>query len=333
MADVIRVLQFGLGPIGQALARLALQRKGLSLVAAVDIAPEYAGRDLGEVLGLGRSLGVPVSGDATQALREARPEVVLHATGSHLPAVKEQLLAIVEAGAHVVSTCEELSYPFPRYPDLSRELDDAARAHGVAVLGTGVNPGFVMDKLVVTLLGACQRVDHVEVLRVVDAAGRRGPLQRKVGAGMAVEEFQALARAGKIGHVGLPESAHMLADVLGLPPERQVTEEILPKVATEEVRTQFVHVLPGQVAGVEQTARVLVDGRERIRLHLEMYVGAERPVDAVRVEGLPSLSMAIEGGVHGDLATAAVVVNCVPLMRTLAPGLRTMLDVPIRLST
>ena len=332
MAATIRVLQFGLGPIGQGLARLALERQGLSLVGAVDIAPEYAGRDLGEVLGLGRSLGVPVWGDAAQALREARPEVVLHATGSHLPAVKGQLLAIVEAGAHVVSTCEELSYPFYRYPDLSRDLDAAARARGVALLGTGVNPGFVMDKLVATLLGACQRVDRVEVLRVVDAAGRRGPLQRKVGAGMSVEEFQALAEAGQIGHVGLPESAHMLADVLGLPPDREVTEEIRPKVATKEVKTQFAHVRPGQVAGVDQTARVLVDGRERVRLHLEMYVGAERPVDAVQVEGVPPLSMRIEGGVHGDLATAAVVVNCVPLVRNLAPGLRTMLDVPIRLS-
>lgn len=332
MAATIRVLQFGLGPIGRGLARLALERPGLSLVGAVDIAPEFAGRDLGEVLGLGRSLNVPVWGDAAQALAEARPEVVLHATGSHLPAVKEQLLALVEAGAHVVSTCEELSYPFYRYPDLSRELDAAARARGAVLLGTGVNPGFVMDKLVATLLGACQQVDRVEVLRVVDAAGRRGPLQRKVGAGMSVEEFQALAQAGQIGHVGLPESAHMLADVLGLPRDREVTEEIRPKVATKEVKTLFVHVLPGQVAGVDQTARVLVEGKERVRLHLEMYVGAETPVDAVRVEGVPPLSMRIEGGVHGDLATAAVVVNCVPLVRTLAPGLRTMLDVPIRLS-
>ncbi|MGQ9456698.1 MAG: NAD(P)H-dependent amine dehydrogenase family protein [Anaerolineae bacterium] len=332
MAATIRVLQFGLGPIGQGLARLALERPGLSLVGAVDIAPEFAGRDLGEVLGLERPLNVPVWGDAAQALAEARPEVVLHATGSHLPSVKEQLLALMEAGAHVVSTCEELSYPFYRYPDLSRELDAAARARGVALLGTGVNPGFVMDKLVATLLGACQRVDRVEVLRVVDAAGRRGPLQRKVGAGMSVEEFQALAQTGQIGHVGLPESAHMLADVLGLARDREVTEEIRPKVATKEVKTQFVHVLPGQVTGVDQTARVLVEGEERVRLHLEMYVGAETPVDAVRVEGVPPLSMRIEGGVHGDLATAAVVVNCVPLVRTLAPGLRTMLDVPIRLS-
>jgi len=333
MSARIRVLQYGLGPIGRSLARLALDRPGLELVGAVDIAPDLQGRDLGEVLELDRNLGLPVKGEAAEALAEARPDVVLHATGSYLPAVEGQLLKIAQAGAHLVSTCEELSYPFYRYPEMSRELNAAAQAQGVVLLGTGVNPGFVMDRLVATLLGACQRVKWIGVTRVVDAAGRRGPLQRKVGAGMSVEEFQALADGGKIGHVGLPESAHMLADVLGLPSSRVVVEELKPKVAEEEVRTAFVHVLPGQVAGVDQTARVLVDGDERVRLHLEMYVGASRPVDHVRVEGVPPLEMSIPGGLHGDIATAAVAVNCVPLVGRLEPGLRTMLDVPMRLTS
>lgn len=332
MSARVRVLQYGLGPIGRGLVRLVLERPGLELAGAVDIAPDLQGRDLGEVLELGRSLGVKVQGDAAKALAKARPDVVLHATGSHLPAVKSQFLEIVGAGAHVVSTCEELSYPFYRYPDLSKELDEAAKGKGVVLLGTGVNPGFVMDKLVATFLGACQRVDRLEVTRIVDAAGRRGPLQKKVGAGMSVQEFQALAEAGQIGHVGLPESAHMLADVLGLPPRREVTEEIKPKVAGKEVRTAFVHVLPGQVAGVDQTAWVRVDGVEQICLHLEMYVGAEHPVDRARVEGVPNLEMVIPGGVHGDVATAAVAVNCVSLVGRLQPGLRTMLDVPMQIA-
>ncbi len=330
MPERIRVLQYGLGPIGCALARLAAQRPGLELVGAVDIAPDLQGKDLGEVLEIGRSLGVKVMADAALALRQARPHVVLHATGSYLPAVKDQLLGIIEAGAHVVSTCEELSYPFYRHPALSGELDRAAQERGVALLGTGVNPGFVMDKLVATLLTACTKVDRIDVHRVVDAAGRRGPLQRKVGAGMSVAEFQSLADANKIGHVGLPESAYMLADVLRLPRERKLVEELKPKVAEREVRTRFVHVLPGQVAGVDQTAVVLVDGKEIIRLHLEMYVGAPRPVDRVLIEGTPRLEMAITTGVHGDVATAAVSVNCVPLLSGLKPGLRTMLDVPVR---
>jgi 2,4-diaminopentanoate dehydrogenase len=332
MTQAIRVLQFGLGPIGRALARLTLERPGLVLVGAVDIAADLQGRDLGEVLELPRRLGLAVSGDVAAALREARPQVVLHATGSHLPSVQGQLLAVAQAGAHVVSTCEELSYPFYRYPDLARELDEAAQRHGVVLLGTGVNPGFVMDKWVATLLGACQRVERVEVLRIVDAAGRRGPLQKKVGAGMTAAEFQALADAGRIGHVGLAESAHMLADVLGLPAGRQVAEELKPKIATREIQTAFVHVRPGQVAGVDQTARVWVDGQERVRLHLEMYVGAEQPLDQVRVEGTPTLEAAVRTGVHGDLATAAIAVNCVPLVAGLRLGLRTMLDVPLRLT-
>lgn len=329
----IRVLQYGLGPIGIALARLAASRPGIELVGAVDIAPDMQGKDLAAIIGLPSPLGVAVTADADAALGRARPDVVLHATGSQLPAVKQQLLGILRAGAGVVSTCEELSYPFYRYPDLAAELGQAAEKAGVALLGTGVNPGFVMDKLPATLLGACQKVERIEVVRIVDAAGRRGPLQRKVGAGMSVPEFQALADAGKIGHVGLPESAHMLADVLRLPATREIGNELKPKVAEQEIRTQFVHVLPGQVAGVDQTCTVSVGGHERIRLHLEMYMGAPQPLDRVLVEGIPRLEMVITTGVHGDLATAAVAVNCVALMGGLKPGLRTMLDVPLRIAS
>jgi 2,4-diaminopentanoate dehydrogenase len=332
MAEKLRVVQYGLGPIGCALARLAAQRPGLQLVGAIDIAPDMQGKDLGAVLELEHDLGVKVSSDAEAVLRMSKPDVVLHTTGSYLPTVKAQLLGIIAAGAHVVSTCEELSYPYYRYPDLSSELDRAAQKQGVALLGTGVNPGFVMDKLVATLLTACTKVERVQVNRVVDAAGRRGPLQRKVGAGMGVAEFQALADAHKIGHVGLPESAHMLADVLHLPAGRKLVEVLKPKVADTEIKTKFVHVLPGQVAGVDQTAAMLVDGQEVIHLHLEMYIGAPQPIDRVVVEGTPRLEMAITTGVHGDVATAAVSVNCVPLMAGLKPGLRTMLDVPVRIT-
>ena len=325
-----RVLLYGLGPIGMGLGRLALQRPGLDLVGAVDIAPALQGQDVGLALGSKTPLGVAVSGDAAAVLAQTRPHVVLHATGSRLPAVQGQFMGILRAGVHVVSTCEELVYPFPRYPHLTAELDAAAQAHSCSIMGVGVNPGFLMDKFVATLLSACQEVEHVAVHRVVDAARRRGPLQKKVGAGMTPAEFQTLVDAGELGHVGLPESAHMLADVLGLPAGREVVQVIGPKVAEQAAKTPFVHVRPGQVAGVDQTARVLVDGVERVHLHLEMYIGAQEPMDKIWVRGKPNLELAVTSGVHGDLATIALAVNCVPLMAGLRPGLRTVLDAPIR---
>ena len=202
----------------------------------------------------------------------------------------------------------------------------------MVLLGTGVNPGFVMDKLVATLLGACRSAERVLVRRVVDASLRREPLQKKIGAGITVAEFEERARAGRIGHVGLAESAHMLADVMGVGAERVVSERLLPKISMRAVRTESSRVEPGQVAGVEHLVVVEAGGRERVRLALEMFVGAERSVDEVAIDGSPSLEMTIPGGIHGDQGTANVVVNCACLLGCLAPGLRTMLDVPLRLA-
>jgi 4-hydroxy-tetrahydrodipicolinate reductase len=319
----------GLGPVGLSLARLVLERPGLRLVGAVDPRPDLAGRDLGTLLG-GPRLGVVVGADARAVLASARPRIVVHATGSHLADVESQLRTALRAGAGVVSTCEELSYPFYRHPALARRLDALARRHGAALLGTGVNPGFVMDKLAVTLLGACRAARSVRVHRVVDAARRREPLQRKIGAGITRAEFEERRRAGRIGHVGLPESAHMLADAMGLPARRVLRETLAPVIAQKRVVTDFLEVRPGRVAGIAQTAVVSVGGRERVRLELEMYVGARGSVDAVAIDGRPAFEASIAGGIHGDEGTAAMVVNCAQLLPSLPPGLRTMLDVPLR---
>ncbi len=328
MSDKIRVVQYGMGPIGQGIAQLVLEKAGLDLVGAIDIDPNLQGRDVGEVLGGGSHVGVRISADAAGTLAEVQPDVVLHATVSSLARAAPQLRQAMESGADVISTCEELAYPYHRHPELSGELDRLARQHKVTLLGTGINPGFVMDKLAVTLMAACREVERVRVRRVVNAALRREPLQRKVGAGLTREEFNRLVTEGKIRHVGLPESAAMIAHAMGLKPS-EITETIDPVMADREITTQFLTVEPGQVAGVEQIARVMVDGEEKVTLELRMYVGAEDPVDEVHIEGEPLIHMAIAGGVHGDLATAAVVVNAIPAVLQARPGLITMLDLPI----
>lgn len=186
-----------------------------------------------------------------------------------------------------------------------------------------------MDKLVATLIGACTSVKAVHVSRVVDAARRRESFQRKIAAGLSPAEFEERRRGGRVGHVGLAESAHMLADVIGIGAERTVEESLRPVLAERSLATDYLAVAPGQVAGIEQ--HVLIEsGTRRVRLDLQMYVGAARPQDTVSIDGSPSLEMAVGSGVPGDEATAAVVVNCVPLLSGLEPGLRTMLDVPLR---
>lgn len=323
----IRVIQYGVGPIGARIVRLMLDKPALQVVGAVDVDPAKVGKDLGEVAGVGRPLGVVVERDA-QTLLQIGVDVVVHSTSSSLERVADQLTQCLEAGTHVVSTCEELAYPFRKYPELSRRLDRSACEHGVALLGTGVNPGFTMDKLVLTLAAAAPRVSSVRAIRIVDASKRREPLQRKIGAGMAVEEFNQQVAAGSIKHHGLPESVAMVADGLGLAVE-EITEIIQPVVAKERVKTEYLQVEPGQAAGVHQVARGLAQGVEKVYLELQMYVGAPAPSDRVELTGEPNLQLTIPGGIHGDLATAAVVVNCIPALLEAKPGLRTSRDIPM----
>jgi hypothetical protein len=324
----IRAIQYGVGPIGASIARLMREKQAIEICGAIDTDPAKVGRDLGEVVGAADApWGVKISGDAKEVLEQSA-DIVIHSTSSSLPKVMGQLLACLEAEACIVSTCEELSYPYRTYPELSMKLDAAAKDWGVALVGTGVNPGFVMDKLVVTLAGVSQRIEHAKALRIVDASKRRLPLQKKIGAGMTVDEFRAQVAAGVIKHVGLPESVAMVADSLNLPVE-EITETIEPVVARERVQTEFMTVEAGQAAGVHQIARGVGGGKELIYLELQMYVGAKDPADTVELKGHPNISLVIPGGSHGDVATASVVVNSIPVILDAPAGLRTSRDLPI----
>lgn len=323
----IRVVCYGLGPIGLGIARLAHARKGVSIVGAIDIDPSKNGRDLGELLN-SEATGVIVSDNAAAVLEQTNPDVVLHATGSALEKVLSQFQTLVQAGVDVISTCEELSFPWKTQPALIAELHELARQHDSTLLGTGINPGYAMDALPLMLTAPCAHVRSVKVLRVVDAARRRGPLQRKVGAGLSTAAFAQRVVDGSVRHVGLPESLQMLADGLGWQLD-QTDDLIEPIIAEQPITTDTVHVETGQVAGVHQIARGLRAGEEVLRLELRMYVGAREPQDTVMIDGDPPVQMTITGGLHGDIATAAMMINTIPSVRAAAPGVVTMSDIAL----
>jgi 4-hydroxy-tetrahydrodipicolinate reductase len=321
MTPQCTVAQYGIGPIGAEITRLLLSKPWVKLVAAVDIDPNKIGKDVGEVVGLGREVGIKVTADI-----QGKPEVVCHSTGSRLRDVSGQLRALLERGCHVVSTCEELSFPLD--VAIREELTQVARANNVTLLGTGVNPGFVMDKLPLTITSVCQSIESVQIIRIQNASTRREPLQRKVGAGMTTDEFRAAVDAGKIKHMGLRESLMMVGNGLGAEFESVSDEKIEPIVADREIVTQYLKVAPGQVAGVHQT--IFGKGRIDVSLELRMYVGAEDvAADRVIVKGVPDVEMEIKGGVHGDRATAAMVVNSIQRVVSARPGVLTMDDIPI----
>jgi 4-hydroxy-tetrahydrodipicolinate reductase len=319
--QTITVAQYGIGPIGAEIARLLLTKPWINLVAAVDIDPAKIGKDVGEVIGLGRKVGVTVTPDLN-----VKADVVCHSTGSRLVEVAGQLKDLLARGSHVISTCEELSFPLDA--QIREDLQQVARTHHVAVLGTGVNPGFVMDKLPLTITSVCQEVKSVEIVRIQNASTRREPLQRKVGAGMTAAEFRAAVDAGKIKHMGLKESLMMVGNGLGVEFTDVSAEKIDPILADREIVTQYLKVAPGQVAGVHQT--IYGKGRIDVSLELRMYVGAEAvAADRVIVRGVPDVEMVIKDGVHGDRATAAMVVNAIPRIMQARYGVLTMDDIPM----
>jgi 4-hydroxy-tetrahydrodipicolinate reductase len=323
----IRVVQFGLGPIGQASVKVLLQKPGLELVGGIDVDPQKVGKDIGEVCGLNKSLGMAVRGDGAAALADWRPQVVVHTTFSFLDRIEDQLATIIRARAHVVSSSEELFYPFQRNPEFCQRIDTLAKQHGVAVIGTGVNPGFSMDILPLCLTGVCTEVNKIIVTRVVDTGQRRLPLQKKTGAGLSRQEFEERLAAGRFGHIGLRESALAVMDTLGWPVD-EIEESIQPVIAETEMTTAFLTVEPQQVAGLRQIMRVKSEGQERLVLDLQISVGAKEPHDRVEIIGDPPFSMRIEGGIFGRTATIAALVNTIPRIITAPPGLRTMMELP-----
>jgi 4-hydroxy-tetrahydrodipicolinate reductase len=322
MVRDVRVVVMGLGHVGCALARTVLGEPGLRLVGAVDKAPQLAGRSLAEVIDDRRARGIFIQPSLGRA---PRADVLVLTTSSRLGDVARDVLGAVRRGLHVVTSCEELAHPWSVDPRLGARLDRAARRAGVAVLATGVNPGFALDRLVLTLAWACLGVERVCARRVVDLATRRVALRQKVGVGRSLAEFEADRRAGCIGHVGLGASAWLVADGLGFAADRFV-ERVVPVVAKKRLRGPGYDVPPGAVAGVRHEGVLLERRTPRVLLNLELSVEAKSPHDAVMIEGPVPLSAFIPGGLPGDSVTVATLVRGIAAARASQPGLVTPAD-------
>lgn len=324
----IRVMFYGLGPIGAAVARQVATRKGFTIVGGIDIDPAKLGQDLGDVVGLSKRLKIRVTNDAAGALKREKPDVVVLCTNSALGKVMPQIETVLKAKVPIVSTTEELSYPVGRNRRLAKKIDEMARRAKVAVLGTGVNPGFVMDALPIALTGICERVDSVRIDRIQDARVRRLPFQQKIGSGLTKAQFQKKVEDQSVRHVGLAESVTMIADAFGWKLDK-VTDDIKPKIAQQTVESEFLAVDRGYVCGIVQDGIGWKNGKALITLHMEAYLGAPESYDSVVIEGVPRIEQKISGGVHGDIATASITVNSIPKVMAAQPGLRTMRDMAL----
>lgn len=322
-----RIVQVGLGPLGQKIAKYILERNGVEITGAVDKDPEKVGKDLGELCGVG-NLGIKISDSFTSTAQKAKPDIALLTTVSDMERVTPQIEEILSQAVPVVSTCEELSYPWEAAPELSKKIDQLAKSKNVAVLGTGVNPGFLMDSFPTALTAICQRVDSIKVSRIQNAQFRRVPFQKKIGAGLSLEEFDKKKAEGTLRHVGLAESVYLIANRMGWKLDK-VEDILTPVIAESEIKTDVMTIPKGYASGVQQIGKGHLSGEEKITMIFKASVGEPHPEDTVEIKGEPNIVSTIPGGVNGDVATCAITINAVRQALRATPGLKTMVDVPV----
>lgn len=334
MREPVPVLVLGTGQMGARIARLVLSRAGLRLAGVFGRRRERAGMDIGAAIGLDRDLGLPLAGDLAAAIEDARPAVAIQATCSTVADAQAEITTLLEHGVHVITIAEEMACPAPRYPETAAILHDLAVAHRVGVLGTGVNPGFVMDLLVVALTAVCAEVESITATRVNDLSPYGPSVLASQGVGLTPEAFErGLADGTVTGHVGFPESLHLIADALGWEIER-IEQTRTPIIAKARRETPFVTVTPGEVAGCDHRAVAYHrGGRPAITLIHPQQVRPEaegiETGDAVEIVGTPTVRLSGSPEIPGGEATAALAVNMVPRLLNAPPGLHTMVDLPV----
>jgi len=331
--EPIRVLQWGLGAMGSGMARLMLEKSGLKIVAVIDSRPDYVGKDLGDVLGVGKKLGVTITDKPADVLKKENVDVAVLATTSWVSEQMGDLRKVITAGINCISIAEEMADPYAQNPELAAELDQLARKHGVSVLGTGVNPGFVLDLLVVLLSGGNHHVERIEASRINDLSPYGPTVMKTQGVGTTPEAFRAGVADGSIvGHVGFPESINMISDALGLGVDRieQSREPIISKVRRE---TPHVVVEPGMVAGCAHIGVGYRGDKEVIRLvhpqQIHPQLENQDTGDYINIYGLPEIHMAIKPEIAGGKATMGIAVNMIPHVFAATPGLNRMIDLPV----
>ncbi len=318
-----RIVVIGLGPIGVSAARAIQARPELSLAGLVDLDPAKVGKTLASI---DKGADSPVIVDALDKLPAA--DVAIVCTTSFFDKAVPLLRACMKRKLHVTSSCEEMAWPTYRHAALAETIDGEAKSAGVALLGTGVNPGYVMDLLAVQISSMLSKVTHVKCLRRVDALRRRLPLQQKVGSTMTVEQFNELKAKGAIGHKGLAESIAMIAAGLGRTVNAgEVREELEPVLAAHQIECGLGIIEPGRVRGMHNKGFWQGEGLT-IELDLLMACDEPNPRDEIELQGPIPLKLTIPGSTPGDSATVAALVNTARLLPRVGPGLKTMLDLP-----
>lgn len=331
----IRVGIWGFGAMGSGMAKMLLKKTGVEIVSVCDMHPDRVGKSIYEVLGVqkGERCEVIIKSDANEAFTDECADVVLLATDSFTKGAFDKIKLILEKKINVISTAEEMAYPKAQEPELAAKLDEIAKANGVSVLGTGINPGFVLDLLILALTGTCEEVDYIKAARVNDLSPFGKAVMIEQGVGVTKDEFLRGVEDGSIaGHVGFPESINMITDGIGWNLEK-VEETREPIMSNVYRKSEYAEVEAGNVAGCRQCGYGYVNGKVKIEMEhpqqILPHLEGQSTGDYVSIKGIPNIDLQITPEIPGGIGTIAMCVNSIPHIINAIPGLKTMLDIPV----
>jgi len=330
--SVIRVVQWGLGAMGSGMVKLLAGRTGVEVVGVIDKDPAKVGRDLGEVVD-GVEKGVIISDNPEKVLSETNADLVLLTTGSFITQVYSQIMQSLDARCNVITIAEEMAAPEVVEKELAFEMDRLAREKGVTVVGTGINPGFVLDTLIIALSGVCCDIERIEAERVNDLSPFGQTVMETQGVGTSPAQFmEGVANGTIVGHIGFQQSITLIAKALGWDLD-EIREEKEPIISKTYRETSFVKIQPGMVAGCNHRSYGYKDGKLVITLKHPQQIIPEiegvKTGDYITIYGTPPVNLAINPEVPGGIGTIAIAVNMIPLVINSEPGLKTLADLPL----
>ncbi len=331
----VKIAIWGFGAMGSGMARMLATKKGVEVVGVCDMHPDRVGKNMYEVLELEQA-GRPdamIKDKIEDVVYKGSCDLCLIATDSFTKKAFPKIKYVLEQKINVISTAEEMAYPKAQEPELAKEIDRIALENGVSVLGTGINPGLIMDLLVVCLTGCMTNVESLEAKRVNSLSPFGPAVMEEQGVGMSIDKFNKEVEEGTMaGHVGFAESIGMIADALGWKVDK--FEQQMKPIATDvDRKSPYGFAKAGDVAGVNMTGQGYVDGEVKIDMIHPQQIEPEQvgvnTGDYITIKGTPEVNMSITPEVEGGLGTIAMCVNMIPLVINADAGLKTMIDLPV----
>ena len=330
----VKVIIWGLGAMGGGMADMLLKKKGVDIVGVIGRGAKL-GKSMYDFIKTERGDRHDVLIQSEdELLKEKAADVVLLCTDSFTKEAFPRIKRIIENKMNVVSSAEEMAYPQAQSPELAKEIDRLAKENGVTVLGTGINPGLIMDLLVVLMTGCCEEVDHI-VSRRVNSLSPFGPVvMHEQGIGITVDEFKEGVKTGRLsGHVGFHESIRMITDAIGWELSAPVTQSMEPIVTDVDRKSPYGFAKAGDVAGCAMKGFGYVDGELKVEMDHPQQIEPEQvgvqTGDYVIIKGTPNVNMVNSPEVPGGIGTIAMCVNMIPQTINAEPGLKTMIDLPV----